>query len=73
MMYKPKILQCDMASDTMDPRCPGLHGNQYIQVFGNKDMFAEAIPIVSKGDCHLALKKFINEFSAPDKMIMDGS
>ena len=72
-MYEPKRLRCDMASDTMDPRCPGLHGNRYIQVFGNKDMFAEAIPITSKGDCHLALKKFINEFGAPDKMITDGS
>lgn len=72
-MYEPKRLRSDMASDTMDPRGMGLHGDKYCQVFGNKQMFAEAIPIQSKADCHVALKQFIRDFGAPDRMVTDGS
>ena len=38
-MYEPKRIFGEMASDTMDPRGPGLQGNRYCQVFGNKKMF----------------------------------
>ena len=62
-----------MASDAMDPRCDGMHGNRYYQVFGNKNMFCEAYPIARKGDCDCALKQFIKEYGAPDSMITDGS
>eukprot|EP00980_Cylindrotheca_fusiformis_P014813 scaffold4027_cov56-Cylindrotheca_fusiformis.AAC.1 len=72
-MFEPVRLTGDMATDTMDPRCPGMHGNRYCQVFGNKQMFAEAYPIKSKGECDDALKKFLREYGAPEKMIMDGS
>ena len=34
-MFEPKRLRCEMATDTMDPRCPGMHGTRYCQVFGN--------------------------------------
>ena len=72
-MFEPKRLRCDMATDTMDPRCPGMHGTRYCQVFGNRMMFAEAYPIARKKDCDEALKMFIRDYGAPDAMIMDGS
>ena len=72
-MFEPKQLRCDMATDTMDPRCQGLHGMKYCQVFGNRVMFAEAYPIVRKKDCDDALKLFIQDYGAPDTMITDGS
>ena len=72
-MYEPKRLRCDMASDTMDPRTDGLHGNRYCQVFGNKLMFAEAYPIAKKSECGDALRRFLTDYGAPDNMITDGS
>ena len=72
-MFAPKRLIGEMASDTMDPRCDGMHGNRYCQVFGNKKMFCEAYPIAKKSDCNDALKQFIREYGAPDSMITDGS
>ena len=72
-MYEPKRLRCDMSSDTMDPRCNGMHGYKYCQVFGNKYMFCAAYPIERKSDCHVALKHFIRDYGASDSMITDGS
>ena len=72
-MYEIKRLRCDMASDTMDPRCKAIHGDKYCQVFGNKSMFAAACPISSKADCDIALKKFLRDYGAPDSMTTDGS
>mmetsp|Transcript_5914 Transcript_5914/g.9071 ORF Transcript_5914/g.9071 Transcript_5914/m.9071 type:complete len:144 (-) Transcript_5914:1790-2221(-) len=72
-MYKQKRLCCKMASDTMDPRCQGLHGYRYCQVFGSKQLFAEAYPIHQKKDCDEALRQFIDEYGAPDILITDGS
>ena len=58
----------------MDPRCDSMYGDyRYAQVFGNKQMFCEAYPIVSKADCDQALKRFIIEYGAPDVMVTDGS
>jgi hypothetical protein len=72
-MFSPKRILGEMASDTMDPRCEGLHGDKYCQVFGNKSMFCEAYPIPSKGSCHEALKIFLKEYGAPDTIITNGS
>ena len=72
-MYKPKRLIGEMASDTMDPRCDGMHGYKYCQVFGNKKMFCEAYPIDKKSNCADALSKFIRDYGAPEVMITDGS
>ena len=72
-MFEPTRLRSSMASDTMDPRCAGLHGDRYCQVFGNKQMFAEAYPIGKKSDCDDALRRFLQEYGAPDEMITDGS
>ena len=72
-MYSVKRLTGEMATDTMDPRCPGMHGMRYCQVFGNKQLFCEAYPIAKKSDCHEALKTFINEYGAPEVMISDGA
>ena len=62
-----------MATDTMDARCKSIHGERYCQVFGNKDFFVEAIPIVKKSDCHQALDIFIRKYGIPDLMRHDGS
>ena len=72
-IYEVPRLRCAMATDTMDPRCVGIHGKKYCQVFGNKDMFAAAYPIEKKSNCHVALKQFISDFGASDVMITDGS
>ena len=72
-MYEPKRLRCEMSSDTMDPRCEGMHGYRYCQVFSNKSMFCVAYPIERKSDCHVALKSFIRDYGASDSMITDGS
>ena len=73
-MFEPKRIKGIMASDTMDPRCDSMYGDyRYAQVFGNKQMFCEAYPIVSKADCDQALKRFIIEYGAPDVMVTDGS
>ena len=71
-MYEPKRLQCDMASDTMDPKTDGLHANRYCQVFENKFMFAEAYRIAKKSDCGDALQCFLTDYGAPGSMITDG-
>ena len=72
-MFEPKRLLGEMASDTMDPRCDGMHGYKYCQVFGNKKMFCEAYPIEKKSNCADALNKFIRDYGAPEVMITDGS
>ena len=72
-MYEPLRLRCTVATDTMDPRTDGTNSLQYCQVFGTKQMFAEAYPIRRKADCHEALRKFIIEYEVPDMMIMDRS
>jgi len=72
-MYEVPRLRCTMATDTMDPRCEGIHRYKYCQVFGSKEMFAAAYPIHKKSDCHVALKKFIVDYGAPEVMIQDGS
>ena len=71
-MFSPKRIFGEMASDTMDLRCEELHGNRYCQVFGNKNMFCKAYPIVTKGSCHEALKLFLKEYGAPDSIVTDG-
>jgi len=72
-MYEPKRLRCQISADTMDPHCLSIHGYRYCQVFGNKSMFCAAYPIIKKSDCHVALKRFIIDYGAPDSMITDGS
>ena len=66
-MFEPVRLRSQMSTDTMDPRCEGLHGDQQCQVFGNKEMFAAAYPIKSKrgDDVDQDLKQFISDYGAP--------
>ena len=72
-IYEVPRLRCPMATDTMDPRCKGIHGNKHCQVFGNKDVFAAAYLIEKKSNCHAALKQFISDYGASDVMITDSS
>ena len=65
--------RCEMASDTMDPRCKGMRNYRYCQVFGNKEMFSTAYLIEKKSDCHRALKEFLREYGAPNNLITDRS
>ena len=44
-MFGVKRLNCMMATNTLDARVKSIHGQQYCQVFGNKDFFLEAYPI----------------------------
>ena len=74
-MFEPLRLRSQMSTDTMDPRCDGLHGMRQCQVFGNRNMFAAAYPIKSgkAADIDEALKGFIQDFRAPESMISDGA
>ena len=72
-MFEPMRLRSEIASDTMDLYCDGLHGMWYCQVSGNKEMFAEAYLIAAKNDCDDALREFLMDYGAPDLMISDES
>ena len=63
-----------MSTDTMDPRCEGLHGDRQCQVFRNKQMFVATYPTPSGKalDVDIALKDFVNEHGTLDSMTMDG-
>ena len=67
-MFMINRIRGEMSTDTMDARCKSIHGERYCQVFGNKDFFVEAYPIIKKGDCHAPL-----ELLVPDNMRYDGS
>ena len=74
-MFEPKRLWSDMSTDTMDPRCEGLHGDRQCQVYGNKQMFVAGYPTTSAKalDIDVTLKDFINDCGAPTTMTMDGA
>ena len=62
-----------MYANTMDARCQSIHDENYCQLFGNKQFFAEAFTAKKKSNCHLGLDKFVKEYGAPDKMTYDGA
>ena len=47
-MFQPNRIEGTFATDTMDMRCKSIHGEQYCQVFANKEFFAETYPIEKK-------------------------
>ena len=67
-MFGGKRLNCMMATNTLDSRVKSIHGQQYCQVFGNKDFFVEAYPIEKRSDCHEALDRFVRDYRASDVM-----
>ena len=62
-----------MSTDTMDPKCKGIHEYKYCQIFRNKDLFAAVYLIKKKSNCYISLKQFILDYSAVDVMITDRS
>ena len=62
-----------MYNNTMDARCQSIHDENYCQLFGNKQFFAEAYTVKKKSNCHLVLDKFVKEYGAPDNMTYDGA
>ena len=72
-MFQTKRLRTSISTDTMDARVESLHGERYCQIFGSKEFFVEAYPIVSKADCHEALDKFVRQYGVPDELRFDGS
>ena len=65
-MFGVKQLKYIMATDTLDSRVKSIHGQQYCQVFGNKDFFVEAYPIEKRLDCQEALDRFVRDYGALD-------
>ena len=63
-----KRLNCMMETDTLDARVKSIHGQQYCQVFGNKDLFVEAYLIEKRSDCQEALDRFVRDYGASDVM-----
>jgi hypothetical protein len=72
-MFKVNRLEGTFATDATDMRSVSIHGERYCQIYGNKDFFAAAYPIVEKSDCHDSLDKFVTEYGAMDLLISDGS
>ena len=71
-MFQPNRLQGTFATNTMDMRCKSIHGEQYCQVFANKEFFAAAYPIETKSDAHDPIDMFVNDYGAMDILISDG-
>lgn len=72
-MFDVRRIHGVISTDTMDTRCKSVHGESYLQVFGNRQYFVEVYPINKKSDCHEALEKFVKQYGAPDKLIYDGA
>lgn len=72
-MFHVRQLRGPMATDTCHPKIVSISGNKYCQIFANKEFFAAAYPVHKKGDCGDTLKEFIQDFGAPDMMIVDGA
>ena len=62
-----------MATETLDARVKYIHGQQYCQVFGNRDLFVEAYPIEKRSDCQKSLDRFVRDYRASDVMQYDGA
>ena len=58
-----------MSTDTMDARCDSIHAEKYLQVFGNKEFFAEDYPIKRKADCHEEIETFVREYGEMERLI----
>ena len=72
-MFQPRRIEGTFATDTMNMRCKSIHGDQYCQVFANKEFFAVAYPIVSKSQAHEPLNAFVRDYGAMDLLISDGA
>jgi hypothetical protein len=72
-VFEKPLLRGDFYTDTMDARCKSIQGNQYAQVFANKDFFAVAYPIGKKSAAGESLRQFIHDFGRPEKLTYDGS
>ena len=72
-VFQRKTLSGEWSTDTMYGRCKSLDGNQYAQVFANKNYFAKLYPMDSKGKAGDALKMFCKEFGVPESLTFDGS
>ena len=53
-----------MATENLDARVKSIHGQQYCQVFGNKDFFVEAYPIEKRSDLHETLYRLGRDYRA---------
>ena len=74
-MFEPKRLRSMISTDAMHPRCHGMHGMSECQVHGNAQMFVAACPCKSGSGEHIdeTLENFIQDFGAPDAMMVDGA
>ena len=63
-MFDVRRVHGMMSTDTMDARCNSIHAKNYLQVFGNKELFVEAYPIKQKAGCHKGLETFVREYGA---------
>ena len=61
-VFQRKTISGEWSTDTMYRRCKSLDGNQYAQVFANKNYFAKLYPMDSKGKAGDALQMFCKEF-----------
>ena len=72
-MFDVKRLQGTMYTDAMDARCKSIHGEEYFQVFGNKELFLESYLIKRKADFHDLSERFVQTYGATYKLVYDGT
>ena len=72
-MFRENRLEGTFATDTMHLGCRSINGEQYCQVFANKEFFAAAYPIMMKSHAHEPLDVFVREYGAMDLLISDGA
>ena len=72
-MFHLNRLGGTFATDTMHMKCASIHGEQYCQIFANKNFFAAAYPITSKSQAHEPLDTFVRDYGAMDLLISDGA
>ena len=53
-------------------KCKSIHGEQYCQIFANKEFFAAAYPIEKKSQVSEPLELFVQDYGAMDVLISDG-
>ena len=73
LMYQQRRLNQKFYTDTLMGKYKSLTGNTCIQIFANESQFVKAYPMESKAEAGLALRQFVRDYGAPDKLTSDGA
>jgi len=60
-------------TDTLFGKCKSITNNTCAQIFANESYFVKAYPMEKKSMAGLALRQFIRDYGAPDRLTSDGA